>query len=100
MQHSVLLLDPLSRTILHKLIGSVLTLVVCPQHLDLLSCLSLHEILELSKPLKDLRLGLQEIDPGFPGIVINEGYTVIVTIERMDTHRSAIHLNAPRPRAP
>ena len=52
------LLDPLSRTILHELIGSVLTPVVCPQHLNLLSCLVLHKSLELSEPLKDLLLGL------------------------------------------
>ena len=41
--------------------------------------------LELPKQLKDLWLGLQEIDPGLPGIVINEGYAVTVTTERMDT---------------
>ena len=54
MGHSVLLLDPLCRTILHELIGGVLTPVVCPQHLNLLSCLVLHESLELLQPLKDL----------------------------------------------
>ena len=54
MGHSVLLLDPLSQTILHELIRSVLTPIVYPQHLNLLSCLVLHESLELSEPLKDL----------------------------------------------
>ena len=54
MGHSVLLLDPLSRTILHELIGSVLTPVVCPQHPNLLSYLVLHKSLELLEPLKDL----------------------------------------------
>ena len=54
MGHSVLLLDPLSRTILHELIGGVLTPVGCPQHPNLLSYLVVHESIELSKPLKDL----------------------------------------------
>ena len=63
-------------------------LVVCPQHLNLLSYLVLHESFELSELLKDLSLGLQEIDPGFLGIIINEGYAVTVTTERMDTHTS------------
>ena len=89
MRHSVLLLYPLCRTTLHEIIGGILTLVVCPQHLNLLSCLVLHKSLELSEPLKDLRLSLQEIDLGFLGIVINEGYAVTVTTKIMDTHRSA-----------
>ena len=54
MEHSVLILDPLSQTILHELIGSVLTPVVCPQHSNLLSCLVLHKSLELLEPLKNL----------------------------------------------
>ena len=54
MGHSVLLLNPFYQTVLQELIGCVLTPVVCPQHLNLLSCLVLHKSLELSKPLKDL----------------------------------------------
>ena len=54
MGNNVLLLDPLSRKILHELIGSVITPIVCPQHLNLLSYLVLHESFELSEPLKDL----------------------------------------------
>ena len=48
------LLDPLYRTILHELNGGILTPIVYSQHPNLLSYLVLHEILELSKPLKDL----------------------------------------------
>ena len=47
MGHNVLLLDPLNRTILHELIGSVLTLVFYPQHLNILSFLVLHKSLEI-----------------------------------------------------
>ena len=54
MGHNVLLLDPLSRTILYELIGSVLTPFVYPQHSNLLSYLVLDKSLELSEPLKDL----------------------------------------------
>ena len=55
-----------------ELIGGILTPVVGPQDLDLFSCLVLHKSFELLAPVEDLTLGLQEIDPGLPGIVINE----------------------------
>ena len=54
MGHIVLFLDPLSRIILHELIGGVLTPVVCSQHPNILPYLVLHESFKLSEPLKDL----------------------------------------------
>ena len=54
MGHSMLLLDPPSRKILHELIGSVLIPVVCHQHSNIISSLVLHESIELLEPLKDL----------------------------------------------
>ena len=54
MGHTVLLFYPLSQTILHELIGSVLTFVICFQLPNPLSYLVLHESFELSEPLKDL----------------------------------------------
>ena len=55
-----------------KLIGGILTPTVRPRHLDLLPCLVLHKSFELLEIAKDLILGLQDVDRGLPGIVINK----------------------------
>ena len=60
------------RTIVNKLSKGVLSSIVRPQGLDLPTCLCLHKSSKLLKPLEDLTLGLQEINPGPPGVIINE----------------------------
>ena len=65
-----------------ELVGGELTPIVGPQHLDLLSSFVLHQSFELFEPSEDLTLGLQEIDLGFPGEVINERHIVLVTTQR------------------
>ena len=54
MGHIVLFLDPLYQTIIHELVGGVLTPVVYPQYQNLPLCLVFHESLKLPKPLEDL----------------------------------------------
>ena len=55
-----------------KLMAGILTAIIRPQDLDLLPHLVLHKSFELLEPAEDLVLGLQEVDPGLPGIVINK----------------------------
>ena len=81
MGYNVLLAYPLCQTIIHELIGGVLTPIFCYQHPNILSCLVLHRSLELLEPGKSLLLVLKEIGLGFPGIIINEGYAIILTFK-------------------
>ena len=60
------------RTVINKLTKGILPSIVRPEDLDLLTCLGLHKSFELLKPLEDLTLGLQEINPGLPRVIINE----------------------------
>jgi hypothetical protein len=53
-------------TKVYKLSGGILSSIIRPQDLDLLSRLVLHKSFELLEPLEDLTLGLQEIDSGLP----------------------------------
>ena len=64
--------DACLHTIINKLTKGILPSIVRPEDLDLLTCLGLHKSFELLKPLEDLTLGLQEINPGPPGVIINE----------------------------
>jgi len=50
----------------------ILPSIVRPEDLDLPTCLGLHKSFELLKLLEDLTIGLQEINPGLLGVVINE----------------------------
>ena len=59
-------------TIINKLTKGILPSIIQPKDLDLPTCLGLHKSFELLKPFEDLTLGLQEIDLGLPGVVINE----------------------------
>ena len=59
-------------TKINKLTKGILPSIVRPKDLDLPTCLGLHKSFELLKPLEDLTLGLQEINPGLPGVIINE----------------------------
>ena len=61
-----------------KLIGGELS-IVGPQDLDLFPYLVLHKSFELLEPIEDLTLGLQEIDLGLPGVIINECNVVLMT---------------------
>ena len=55
-----------------KLMTGILTAIIRPQDLDLLPHLVLQKSFELLEPAEDLVLGLQEVDPSLPGIVINK----------------------------
>ena len=59
-------------TKINKLTKGILPSIVRPKDFDLPTCLGLHKSFELLKLLEDLTLGLQEITPGLPGVVINE----------------------------
>ena len=72
-----------------KLMAGILTAIVRPQGLDLLPRLVLHKSLKLLEPAEDLILGLQEVDPGLPGIVINKCHIVLVTTQRQCAHWTA-----------
>jgi hypothetical protein len=41
----------------------------------------LHKSFELLEPLEDLTLGLQEIDLGLPGVIINESHIILTTTQ-------------------
>ena len=72
-----------------KLMAGVLTAIVRAQgldRLDLLPRLVLHKSLKLLEPAEDLILGLQEVDPSLPGIVINKCHVVVVTTQRQCAH--------------
>jgi hypothetical protein len=58
--------DPMLGTEVYELSGEILSSIIRPQDLDLLSKLVLHKSSELLEPIEDLTLGLQEIDPGLP----------------------------------
>src|SRR5713226_8536047 len=67
-----------------KLLGGILTPIVRSQHPDLPPCLLLHKGFE---PLEDSQhkwglLAPQEVDPGLPGVVINEANVVLKTCQR------------------
>ena len=59
-------------TKINKLTKGILPSIVRPEELDLPTCLGLHKSFEHLKPLENLTLGLQEINPGLPRVVINE----------------------------
>ena len=59
-------------TKINKLTKGILPSIVQLEDLDLPTCLGLHKSFELLKSLEDLTLGLQEINPGPPGVIINE----------------------------
>ena len=61
---------PVLRTKVLKLMAGTLTTIIRPQDLDLLPCLVLLKSFELLEPVEDLILGLQEVDPGLPRIVV------------------------------
>ena len=64
-----------------ELIGGILTPIVRPQDFDLFPSLVLHKSFELLEPVEDFSLGLQEIDLGLPGIVINERDIILMTTQ-------------------
>ena len=67
-----LLPDACLRTIINKLTKGILPSIVQSKDLDISTCLGLHKSFELLKLLEDLTLGLQEINSGPPGVIINE----------------------------
>ena len=71
-----------------KLIGGILTPIVGPQDLDLLPYLVLHKSFELLEPIENLTLGLQEIDPGLPGVIINKCDIVLMPTQRHYRHQT------------
>ena len=81
-------LDPLLLTILIKSMGSILTPIVWPKYLDLLSCLVLHKSFELLEPKQDFlwSLASKEIDPGLPGKVIDECDIILISCQRGRWH--------------
>ena len=76
-----------------KFMASILITIIRPQDLDLLPRLVLHKSFELLEPAEDLILGLQEVDPGLPGIVIDKRHIVLMATQRHYRHNH-IHLNA------
>ena len=90
--HSILLwsvrnnqlpLYPLLSTILIKCTRSILTSIVWPKYLDLLSSLVLHKSFELLEPKKDFlwSLASKEIGPGLPRKVINESDVILISCQ-------------------
>jgi len=64
-----------------ELIEGILSPIVRPQHLDLLSCFVLHKSLKLLEPLEDLTLGLHEENLGLLGVVINKSDIVLISAQ-------------------
>ena len=63
-------MNPLTK--INKIAKGILPSIVRPEDLVLPTYLGLHKRFELLKPLEDLTLFLQEINPGLLGVVINE----------------------------
>ena len=61
-----------SNTEVLKLMTGILTAIIRLQDLDLLPRLVLHKSFELLDPVEDLILGLQDVDLGLPGIIVNK----------------------------
>ena len=55
--------------------------------LDPLPCQTFYQSLKIFESTKDFILGLQEVDPGFPGMVINEGDEIFGTAKSSSGHR-------------
>jgi hypothetical protein len=64
--------DALSCIEVIKLIGGILTPIICPQNSDFPPSLVLHKSFELLELNEDLPFGLPEENPRFPREVINE----------------------------
>ena len=88
-RNSQLSVYPMLNAEVLKLMAGILTAIVRPQGLDLLPRLVLHKSLKLLEPAEDLILGLQEVDLGLPGIVINKCHVVLMTTQRQCAHRTA-----------
>jgi hypothetical protein len=79
-------LDAMLCTQVYKLSRGILSLVIRPQDFDPLSRLVLHKSSELLEPCEDLTLGLQEIDPSLPRVVINKCEIVLTTTQGPPSH--------------
>jgi hypothetical protein len=64
--------DALSYTKVNKILGGILTPIVCPRNSDFPPSLVLHKIFELLELIEDLSFGLHEENPRLSREVINE----------------------------
>jgi hypothetical protein len=64
--------DALSCTEFIKLLGGILTPIICPQYSDFPPILDLHKSFKLLEPIEDLSFGIYEENPRFSREVINE----------------------------
>jgi len=71
----------------YRLCGGILTPIVRPQDLDISPCLVLHKRLKLLEPIEYLSLGLQDVYPDLPRVVINESHMVLTTTQGNRWHR-------------
>ena len=83
-----LLLDPMGLQECKECIGHILAAVVRSQDLDLVLWLCFHKRLILSKPLKALSLGLQDVHPHLSREVIYECHKVLPSPYRSSSHRT------------
>ena len=72
----------------HEGLMYILVSIVCPKYLDLCAIIFSTRALNSWKTTEDLVFRLQEIDPIFPGVVINEGYEVLITPKRSSRQRA------------
>ena len=97
--HSILLrsvwycqlsLNALLYAILVELLGGILTPVIWFEYLNLPPNLVLHKSFELLEPLQDLLrfLAPYKVDPGLPGMVIDECHIILKTSQRNKWHRT------------
>jgi hypothetical protein len=78
--------DAMLCTKVYKLSRGILSPIIRPQDFDPLSPLVLHKSSELLEPCEDLTLGLQEIDPSLPRVVINKCEIVLTTTQGPLSH--------------
>ena len=87
-RNSELPVNPMLSAEFLKLMVGILTPIIRPQDLDLLPLLVLRKSFELLEPVEDLILGLQEVDSGLPGIIIDKQHIVLMSTQRYCRHRT------------
>jgi hypothetical protein len=78
--------DAILCTKVYKLSRGILSPVIRPQDFDPLSQLVLHKSSELLEPCEDLTLGLQEIYPSLPRVVINKCEIILTPTQGHPSH--------------